>query len=83
VPSLPGVTLTNEAVDVAALARDRVTLLLFGFRDYARVRCARTDRQTDRHMYYVGTARVCGLMLTHARGTADAGDVRHALPRRL
>jgi hypothetical protein len=44
---------------------------------------AQTDRQTDKHMYYIGTARVCGLMFTHARGTADAGDVRHALPRRL
>ena len=38
VPSLPGVTLDGTAVDVASLARGRVTLLLYGFRDAARVR---------------------------------------------
>ena len=38
IPSIEGVTLTSDKVDVAALAKGRVTLLLFGFRDFARVR---------------------------------------------
>ena len=38
VPSMEGLTLSGETVDVAKLARGRPTVLLFGFRDAARVR---------------------------------------------
>jgi len=78
IPSMEGLTLSGETVDVAKLTRGRPTVLLFGFRDAARVWSELIPVRTA--TYWPKSAHIVGLVPNSLAKTSQANLATFATP---